>query len=416
MTDFQKFSRKQKQIFYWWQKRDTQNYSGIICDGAVRSGKTVCMSLSFVLWAFSKFENKNFALCGKTLNTLKRNVTKDLLENIRGLGYRVKENNTQNFLDISDGKKANRFYLFSGNNEGSAARIQGVTLAGVLFDEVALMPQSFVNQTIARCSHDQSTFWFNCNPEHPYHWFYLEWILKREQKNLLYLQFTMDDNPSLSNEVKERYQKIYSGPFYERYVLGEWSASQGAVYPNFSLEKHCFEEEITGKEYYISCDYGIQNPFSLGLYTQENSKVYRLKEWYYSGRDKGVALTDQDYYQKLKEFSAGYSVTAVVVDPSASSFISLIQNKGEFQVIPAKNDVINGIGLVTDLINQNRLFIHKSCENCLREFHLYKWSEKAGDKPQKENDHTMDELRYFVATIVNENDGNHNFFVLSSQR
>lgn len=415
---FEKLSEKQLKVFSWWAKSNTTQ-QGIICDGAVRSGKTVCMCLSFVLWAFSQFESKNFALCGKTLHSLQRNVVKDLIENLTVLGFEVHEKKAENYLSISFNEIVNRFYLFSGNNEGSAQKIQGITLAGVLFDEVALMPQSFVNQAIARCSQEKSTFWFNCNPEHPYHWFYLEWILKAKEKKLVYLHFTMADNPALSPSVKKRYQGLYTGPFYERFVLGKWSATFGAVYTLFDEKVHCYDYHLQDVEsYYISCDYGIQNPFSIGLFAIKNNCFYRVKEWYYDGRKTGVSYTDEEYYKQLKDFAGKLKIKAVIVDPSASSFISLIRSKGEFQVLPAKNNVLQGIQKVNQLLKEKRLFIHKGCKNCLREFHLYQWdNHKQKENPKKENDHCMDELRYFVASIASEEQQKkEDFFVLSTLR
>ncbi|MFR4757716.1 MAG: hypothetical protein ACLT9P_06070 [Evtepia gabavorous] len=81
-------------------------------------------------------------------------------------------------MKIRCGGVENTYFLFGGKDEGSAALIQGVTLAGVLLDEVALMPRSFVEQACARCSVTGAKFWFSCNPAGPGHWFYREWICK----------------------------------------------------------------------------------------------------------------------------------------------------------------------------------------------------------------------------------------------
>lgn len=143
---------------------------------------------------------------------------------IRGACFKKYDNHKK------DGRE-NRFYIFGGKDEGSAALIQGMTLSGVMLDETALMPRSFCEQAIARCSVDNSRLWFNCNPENPAHWFYTEWIKKAVDKNCLYLHFTMDDNPSLSEEIKQRYKNLYSGSFYERFIEGKWVSCDGAVYP-----------------------------------------------------------------------------------------------------------------------------------------------------------------------------------------
>lgn len=221
----------------WWAMAKYRRYDAVICDGAVRSGKTVCMSLGFVFWATAAFDKTAFALCGKTITSLRRNVAVPLLQNLQAFGFHCKESVSRNLIEISLGRHTNYFYLFGGRDESSAALIQGITLGGVFLDEVALMPQSFVEQALARCSLEQSKFWFNCNPSHPYHWFYREWIQKADQKHALYLHFTMRDNPGLSPQVRERYERLYHGAFYERYILGKWTAADGLVYPMFSDRK-----------------------------------------------------------------------------------------------------------------------------------------------------------------------------------
>ena len=123
---------------------------------------------------------------------------------LRSRGYTVADHRADNLVIITKGDVTNYFYIFGGKDERSQDLIQGITLAGVFFDEVALMPESFVNQATGRCSVDGSKYWFNCNPDGPYHWFKTEWIDKREEKHLLYLHFTMDDNLSLFGEKLRR--------------------------------------------------------------------------------------------------------------------------------------------------------------------------------------------------------------------
>ena len=232
MPMLERFSEKQLRVLSWWHDRSADcGRDAIICDGAVRSGKTFCMSLSFVIWSFYFRGGTDFALCGKTIRSLRRNMVTPILPLLQSLGFSCEEKLAQNLLLVRYRGRQKRFYLFGGKDEASASLIQGMTLAGVLFDEVALMPRSFVEQALARCSVDGSRFWFNCNPEHPEHWFHTEWIKQAEGKNALYLHFTMDDNPSLSEEVKRRYESLYSGVFYERFVRGKWVAVYGAVYP-----------------------------------------------------------------------------------------------------------------------------------------------------------------------------------------
>ena len=396
------FSPKQQICLRWWARPAYRDKDAIICDGAVRSGKTVAMALGFCLWATICYNGTAFALCGKTITALERNVVRVVMPVLEQAGFSVKELRSRHCLEISAFGHCNTFYLFGGKDEGSSALIQGLTLAGVLFDEVALMPRSFVEQAAARCSEAGAKLWFGCNPEHPYHWFYREWILKAEEKRALYLHFTMEDNPSLSEEVRERYRRMYAGVFYDRFVLGKWTVSEGLVYPMFSSGRHVVAELPEKCErYVVSCDYGTVNPTSMGLWGLKDGVWYRLREYYYDARKEGVMRTDEQHYAGLERLAGSLPVECVVVDPSAASFIACIISHRKYRVIRAKNDVLSGIRLVSDALVQERLRFAASCEDCIREFGQYCWNENAaGDVPRKEHDHAMDDVRYFVSSVL----------------
>ena len=411
-----KLSAKQKLTMNWWGDPKYSDYDAVICDGAVRSGKTLSMSLGFVLWASCSFDGGAFAICGKTVTSLRRNVITPLLPMLRDYGFTCIEKVSRNYIDLTFLGHTNRFYLFGGRDEGSAALIQGMTLSGVFLDEAALMPRSFVEQALARCSVSGSKMWFNCNPDNPAHWFYTEWIKKAEEKHALYIHFTMDDNPSLSDALKQRYQRLYSGAFYDRFVLGKWTASQGVVYPMFSEKKHVYSGDVECERFVISCDYGTVNPSSFGLWGLSGGVWYRLSEYYYASKREGVSRTDEEHYTALERLAGGREISRVIVDPSAASFIECIRRHGRFRVVKADNDVITGIRNVSSALSENRLRFHESCRDIIREFHLYSWNEKTGtDAPIKENDHAMDDMRYFVADML-KNDGDGGFFALSVSR
>lgn len=408
-------SPKQRLTMNWWLTEKYSHYDAIICDGAVRSGKTLSMSIGFVLWAMNRFNGSAFAVCGKTVTSLRRNVITPLLPVLGGMGMICEEKVSRNYLDISFNGRKNRFYFFGGRDESSAALIQGITLSGVFLDEVALMPRSFVEQALARCSVNGSKMWFNCNPDNPSHWFYNEWIRKTKSKNALYIHFTMDDNPSLSEELKNRYKRLYSGAFYDRYVLGKWTVSDGTVYPMFSREKHIFSTAPDCEKYVISCDYGTVNPSSFGLWGYSGDVWYRLREYYYDSRKEGQSRTDEEHYAALERLAEGYKIEKVIIDPSAASFIECIKRHGKFHTEKADNDVVAGIRRVAAALKEGRLKFHESCGDIIREFSLYRWSAKAGtDAPIKENDHAMDDMRYFVTAVTKEKSDD--FFVISMKR
>ena len=381
-----------------WQSRDA-----VICDGAVRSGKTVCMGLGFFLWAMSCFDGMAFGLCGKTIASLRRNVVRVLPPLLRELGFSVEERLSRNLLEVSwGGQRKNAFYLFGGRDEGSAALIQGVTFAGVLLDEVALMPRSFVEQAIARCSVPGSRLWFNCNPDGPWHWFYREWIRKADERRALYLRFRLEDNPGLSPDVAERYKRMFSGVFYRRFVLGEWVAAEGLIYDFFG-EKYVKPAPPGPYErWVVSCDYGTANPASFGLWGERGGVWYRVAEYYFDSRREGHQKTDGEYAADLKRLIGERRVECVVADPSAASFIELLRREG-FRVVGAKNDVLTGIRRTAEALKSGKIVICEGCADAIREFSLYRWqgTESAlSDAPRKENDHAMDEIRYFVSTVL----------------
>lgn len=403
---FKPFSLKQKQVLTWWRKDSpVKDKDGIICDGSVRAGKTVVMSLSFVMWAMETFQEENLGMAGKTIGSFRRNVVTPLKRMLKSRGYKVKDHRADNMLSITYKGVTNYFYVFGGKDEASQDLIQGITLAGMFFDEVALMPQSFVNQATARCSVDGSKTWFNCNPEGPYHWFKTEFLDQLKEKNMLHIHFTMDDNLSLSEKIKARYKRMYTGIFFKRYILGLWVLAEGIVYDMFDKDKHQVPTiERLYTQHYISIDYGTQNPTTFGLWGLCDGVWYKVREYHYDGRKESKQKTDQEYLEDLQAFMKGVKrMKGVIVDPSAASFIALMK-KNRIHVIKAKNDVLDGIRNVSTALNDELIKYNDCCKETFREFSSYLWDQKAAkrgeDKPIKQNDHHMDGDRYFVNTIL----------------
>ncbi len=396
---------------WWLPNSPVHDKDGIIADGAIRSGKTLSMSLSFVMWAMETFTDQNFGMCGKTIGSFRRNVLFLLKLMLRSRGYGVSDHRADNLLVVTKGDVANYFYIFGGKDERSQDLIQGITLAGCFFDEVALMPESFVNQATGRCSVDGSKFWFNCNPDGPFHWFKINWINKIIEKNLIYLHFTMDDNLSLSEKIKARYKSMYSGVFYQRYILGLWVVAEGVIYDMFDKVKHTVKslESLIRDTYYVSVDYGTQNATVFLLWCKNNKGQWVcIKEYYYSGRDETEQKTDTEYADDLKELLGGIKPKAIIIDPSAASFIAELRKRG-YHVKKAKNDVLDGIRFVASMLNQGKIAFSESCINTILEFNSYIWdakaSEKGEDKPIKQHDHAMDAVRYFCYTIIFKGNG-----------
>ena len=396
------FSPKQRTALVWWVPGNPHGkYEAIVCDGAVRSGKTLSMGMGFFLWAMLCFDHQRFGVCGKTIQSLRRNVLAEVLPRLEKLGFFYQEKRSENLLIVRFHGHENRFYVFGGRDESSASLIQGITFAGILMDEVALMPRSFVEQACARCSVAGSRLWFNCNPAGPTHWFYKTWILGAEERNCLRLHFTMEDNPSLSPQIRARYERLYSGVFYRRYILGQWAQAEGRVYDFFEPEMVKSVPQGQFEKWYISCDYGTVNPTSMGLWGLQKGIWYRVKEFYFNSREAQHQMTDEEYADALAKLAGARPITAVIVDPSAASFIEVLRRKG-WRVQKADNDVLTGIRLTSDALKEGRIVICEGCSDCIREMDAYVWDLSSGakDRVKKEHDHAMDDMRYFVSTVL----------------
>ena len=404
-------SEKQKRIMAF----PYTNFDCIICDGAIRSGKTSFMMLAFVDDAMRRYNGQRFAICGKTVDSTVKNIVVPYLGvNWAQDKYNLSWRRADKVLLVSDGKHQNIFEVFGGKDESSFSLIQGRTLAGVLFDEVALQPRSFVEQALARCSVEGSRFWFNCNPESPKHWFYEEWVKQPDKHNALHLHFELDDNPALTEEIKARYRSMYSGVFYDRYILGKWVAADGIIYPQFSEAKHVVKSKPRDyAKYYVSIDYGTNNPTSMGLWGLYNRKWYRVADSYFDSVKQMRQRTDEEHYRELHNLitdnTGGKKPVAVIVDPSGASFIECIKRHGEYRVRQADNDVLSGIANVSTELNAGRLLFCDCCHEIFDEFLSYIWDQKAAergeDKPVKQYDHAMDDMRYFVQTVLYKNKG-----------
>lgn len=403
-------SDKQKAVLAFPYSR----YKHLICDGAIRSGKSSFMSVAFVEWAMREYSGHNFIIMGYTIGTVLRNVIDPLLAMAyMRRRYKMKYLVSKGALIVERGGVRNNFLIFGADTERSFEKVQGLTAAGCLIDEVALCVRSAVEQAMARCSVTGSRYWFNCNPDNPKHWFYTDWILQAEKHKALHLHFTMDDNPSLDDEVKERFNNQYHGVFHDRYIKGLWRIAEGLVYQFDSEDEYTISNEQIdsiidpkSKEYkrgewYISIDYGITNPFAAGLWYVTSDVAYMVDEYYFASREEGRRKTDSEHYASVKTLAGKRPIEGIVIDPSATSFKEEIWRDGRFDVWDANNDVLEGIQVTDQMLHDGSVKIAKRCTNMIDEMGLYRWDDKAAkDQVIKENDHCADQLRYITNTIL----------------
>lgn len=411
------FSKKQLQLLTWWTDESPyHDLNGVIAEGAIRAGKTIIMGLSFILWSMQKSSDINYAICGKTVASTRRNIIEPLIEMLKQRKFKVIDRKTEGKLIVIKNNNKNTYYIFGGKDEGSASLIQGITLGGVLFDEVALMPRSFVEQAMARCSVNGSKYWFTCNPEGPQHWFYVEHILKWKERKYIRIHFCLEDNPSLSKERIDNYKSLYTGIFYKRFILGEWAFANGIVYDMVTDENFYYNSnresvvpikiiENDIKPYY-GVDFGTANPqvylevYKYVDYAKKEMCFYVENEYYWNSRKKLMQKTPDEYVSDFNNWCKEFSY--LIIDPSATPLKAAHRKYGH-NVINAKNNVEEGIIGLSTLFANKMIKINKdNCPNLCAELGLYRWNEKklnnGVEEVLKENDHCCDALRYAIMT------------------
>ena len=393
------YTPKQISLLRLWQHNKLKRIN--LLEGSVRSGKTW---ISLVLWAFwvaTMPKDSNYLMVAKTVTSLRRNCL-DMLQNLVG---------TKHFtysLSKKEGRLFGRLIYLEGVNDARAeSKIRGMTLQGAYCDELTLFTEDFFSMLLSRLSCTGAKLIATTNPDSPMHWLKVKYMDRASELNMLILKFLIDDNTFLDQEYVENLKKEYVGVFYDRFIRGLWVVAEGLIYPDIANGQGIAEpEDRQYAQRYISIDYGTLNPFSAGLYGLCKGVWYRYDEYYHSGRDTNRQLTDAEYYVELEKLAGKRHVEAVVIDPSAASMIAEIKKHGRFRVIQANNEVVDGIRETAKAFSQGRIKVTKNCSGAIVEFSSYRWDDKKQeDKPIKENDHAMDEIRYFVNTVMVKHGG-----------
>lgn len=371
--------------------------------GATRSGKTYLDFRWIIPIRIRERIGKDglAVILGVTKSTIERNVLEPM-RNLYGdmLVGTISSDNTAWIF----GEKC---YCLGAEKVSQVSKIRGASIKYCYGDEVADWSEEVFALLKSRLDKEYSCFDGTFNPQYPDHW--LKKFLD-SNADIFSQTYTIDDNPFLPESFKENLKKEYEGTvYYDRYILGLWVRAEGLVYPMFG--DGCITQDTpdTG-DYYISIDYGTLNPFSAGLWCVGKKFAVRIAEIYYSGREEKKQKTDEEYCDMVERLAGDKPIRAVVVDPSAASFIEALRRRSGFKVRHADNDVLNGIRTTSDFLRDGRIKIHAGCKDTIREFGLYRWDEKAeSDRVVKENDHAMDEIRYMVMTVLKKHFKEHRF-------
>lgn len=377
--------------------------------GATRSGKTYLDFRWIIPMRIRERVGKDglTVILGVTKSTIERNVLEPM-RNLYGdtLVGTISSDNTAWLF----GEKC---YCLGAEKVSQVSKIRGSSIKYCYGDEVADWSEEVFELLKSRLDKEYSCFDGTFNPQYPGHW--LKQFLDSDA-DIFSQTYTIDDNPFLPESFKENLKKEYAGTvFYDRYILGQWVLAEGLIY---KLEDYNLVDTVPDRgEYYISCDYGTLNPFSAGLWCWDGKIATRIREYYYSGRDERSNKTDEEYYTELEKLAGDLHVKSVIVDPSAASFIEVIRRHKRFTVKKAVNDVLPGIMTTARYLQDGTIKIHLSCKDAIREFGLYRWDEESTeDRPIKENDHAMDDIRYFVMTILRHKVGKEQYIPLYARR
>lgn len=385
------FSVKQREYL------DSADHRWNIKTGATRSGKTYLDYFVIPKRIRARAGKDGLTLIlGVTKSTIERNI----LEPMRQIwgDKLVGEINSKN-IAVLFGEKV---YCLGAEKVSQVSKLRGSSIKYCYGDEVADWNEEVFEILKSRLDKPYSCFDGALNPQSPHHW--MKKFIDMPDIDIYCQQYTIFDNPFLDRTFVESLCNEYAGSvYYKRYILGEWCLAEGLVYSMFERSKHVVKGPVDydpQHSYYISCDYGTVNPFALGLWDFDGKTAVKINEVYYSGRDTGKRVDDEAYYRMLCDLAGEIPIEAVIVDPSAASFIEVIRKYGKYVVRGAENDVLDGIRTVTRYLNAGILKFHEKCKNTLMEFESYSWEGSGEDKVIKENDHAMDETRYFCYTIL----------------
>ena len=374
---FKPFSPKQLKLMNFWREGSPyKDYDIVIADGAIRSGKTIACICSFLQWSQESFDGESFILAGKQIGALKRNVIRPMLQILTAWGWNYNYNRSQNFIEIG----TNTYFMYGANTEASQDALQGLTAAGAYADEVALFPQSFIDQMIGRCSVEGAKIFLNCNPEGPHHYIKEEFIDKAKEKNIYHLHFTMDDNLTLAPKVKDRFRRMFTGVFYKRFILGLWVAADGLIYQLFADKP---EDFIVDDEWLkehpimygtIGVDFGgtkSAHAFTFTGFTYGYKYVVTIKEYYKKERISPAQL-EADFIDFVKQIQIKYKCYEAYCDSAEQTLISGLEAAVMRARVPIelknaiKGPINDRIAFYNSMMAQGRYKIHKSCKNTIR--------------------------------------------------
>lgn len=385
------FTEKQRELISDFKRGRLKRIN--ILDGSVRSGKTYSSLILWALWIATRPPDRLFLMVGRTLTTLKRNC----LEPLQGL---LGASNLSYSISGKHGVLLGHSIVLEGANDAqSEGKIRGITLDGAYVDEITLIQQDFFAMLLSRLSTDGAKLFGTTNPDSPRHWLKTDY-LDNPDLDIYRKQFLLEDNTTLPPEYIENLRREYAGVYYQRFILGDWIAAEGAIYPMFDKIAHVSDAMPEMRMTWIAVDYGHTNPTAfirLGMGT--DGRIWVMDEYYHQSSKTG-SKSPKQYARDMIAFAARYKrpPEAVIIDPAAEGFILQLREDSALRIRGAHNAVREGIMLVASALDAGVIRIHPRCKHLIDEIQGYAWDSKAQaqgeDRPVKANDHACDALRY----------------------
>ena len=378
----------------WAVKESFRENRLTICDGSVRSGKSVGADVSWVDYCLHAPDG-NLLMAGKTERTLKRNIIDPMIELLGAKRCRYVGGSGELFVC------GRCVYLVGANDKRAEEKIRGLTLVGAYVDEASTVPESFWTMLLTRLSVEGAKLIATTNPDSPMHWLKVNYLDRAEELGLRRFRFKLSDNPFLPSSFVAAIEREFTGLWRRRLIDGEWAVAEGSVYEVWDEDVHVIDElPDIAAIVALGVDYGDTAPTRgvlLGISAERPARLVVMDEW-----APAAGLTQAALSSDLRRWLAGRSPAWIAVDPAAAGFRNQLQVDGVANTMKAFNAVTGGIRVVASLLATGRLVVSRSCRELLAEFPSYVWDAKAtargDDAPVKQNDHSMDALRYAVAS------------------
>lgn len=391
-----------KQLTFLRQSSKRVNFT----EGSIRSGKTIVTLVRWLVFIATAPYGGELVMIGRTRDAVWRNCIAPL-QNPELFGSNASQ--VVGNYGAPTVKILGRMVHVLGASDAKAEKvIRGMTVAGSYVDEATTLPEEFFTQLLGRMSVPGAQMFVSTNPDNPAHYLRTKFLDRIDSlPDWRSWHFTLEDNPSLTDDYKASIRSEFTGLWFRRFILGEWVAAEGAIFDMWDPDTHVIphaDMPPMDRMLSVGIDYGTTNATSAVALGLAGDTLYFVDEWRYDAAQAQRRLTDADLSAGVRGFIAGLEARPewVIVDPAAASFKVQLASDGILNVMNGENDVGYGIRTMASLLGATKLKVSDRCTGIISEAPGYSWdpaaTAKGEDKPIKVADHSLDAGRYAIAT------------------